>query len=196
MLLFFLGLISTIGQAQKIQVKGKVQDKKKIPILGATVVIKGAKVGTQSDSNGHFTIEVLKGDKLQVFYLGYKAVEQKITDKADIDIVLSQESISCFAPISQRLPFNIHEIDGESMFTQQDIYNAIRTKVPGVRISNTQLGKIPKITMRDDSNTIVIIDGVRYADTSILNTLNPSDIEKIYVANNPAAEQYLLTKRN
>ncbi|MDO6491543.1 MULTISPECIES: Plug domain-containing protein [unclassified Cellulophaga] len=103
---------------------------------------------------------------------------------------------SCFPKLSDNLPFNIYELGTENINTQQDLYNTIRAKVPGVQITNTQNNNIPKITMRGDSNTIVIIDGIRYTDTSILQTINPLDIEKVYVANSVAASNYLLTKRN
>ncbi|MGJ8658635.1 MAG: TonB-dependent receptor plug domain-containing protein [Cellulophaga fucicola] len=103
---------------------------------------------------------------------------------------------SCFPKLSDNLPFNIYEFGAENINSQQDLYNTIRAKVPGVQITNTQNNNTPKISMRGDSNTIVIIDGVRYTDTSILQTINPLDIEKVYVANSVAASNYLLTKRN
>ncbi|WKB80847.1 Plug domain-containing protein [Cellulophaga lytica] len=112
-----------------------------------------------------------------------------VTDSGDV-------FYSCFPKLSDNLPFNIYEFGSENINTQQDLYNTIRSKVPGVQISNTQLNNTPTITMRGDSNTIVIIDGVRYTDTSILQTINPLDIEKVYVANSVAASNYLLTKRN
>lgn len=112
-----------------------------------------------------------------------------VTDSGDV-------FYNCFPKLSDNLPFTIYEFGAENINTQQDLYNTIRAKVPGVQISNTQTNNTPKITMRGDSNTIVIIDGVRYTDTSILQTLNPLDIEKVYVANSVAASNYLLTKRN
>ncbi|SFW18112.1 TonB-dependent receptor [Cellulophaga fucicola] len=112
-----------------------------------------------------------------------------VTDSGDV-------FYSCFSKLSDNLPFNIYEFGAENINSQQDLYNAIRAKVPGVQITNTQNNNTPKINMRGDSNTIVIIDGVRYTDTSILQTISPLDIEKVYVANSVAASNYLLTKRN
>lgn len=112
-----------------------------------------------------------------------------VTDSGDV-------FYSCFPKLSDNLPFTIYEFGAENINTQQDLFNTIRAKVPGVQITNTQTNNTPKIIMRGDSNTIVIIDGIRYSDTSILQTINPSDIEKVYVANSVAASNYLLTKRN
>jgi outer membrane receptor for ferrienterochelin and colicin len=91
-------------------------------------------------------------------------------------------------------PFKIYQIDGATINTQQDMYNAIRSAVPSVSITNTNLNQTPIISMRGDSNTIVIVDGVRY-DASILNLLNPSDIENIKVVNDVAGSNYFLNGR-
>ena len=91
-------------------------------------------------------------------------------------------------------PFKIYQIDGANFNTQQDLYNAIRSEVPGVSITITNLNQTPIISMRGDSNTIVIVDGVRY-DPSILSMLNPSDIENIKVVNDVAGSNYFLNGR-
>ena len=44
--------------------------------------------------------------------------------------------------------------------------------------------------MRGGDSAAVIVDGIRY-DASILNALNPRDIESVKVSNNPAAEMYV-----
>jgi hypothetical protein len=97
--------------------------------------------------------------------------------------------------LDNKCPFKVYQIDDVSFNTQQDLYNAIRSEVPGVSITNTNLNQTPIISMRGDSNTIVIVDGVRY-DASILNMLNPSDIQNIKVVNDVAGSNYFLNGRN
>lgn len=193
--LVFLFLTITLS-AQQLEIRGTVVDNSNTPWPGVTIVIKGTKIGTQTNFDGEFSIKAKKGDKLVLSSVGLKTKEFKV--KADLKptIKLQEERTVCFAELSYYLPFKIHEFWADDLVSQNDLYNRLRTNVPGIQITNTLGGKSPKITMRGESNTIVIIDGVRYNDTSILNTLNPSDIEKVYVANSPAAEQYLLTKRN
>lgn len=87
-------------------------------------------------------------------------------------------------------PFKLFHLDNENWTLPQDIYNAIRAKVPSVAVATTGLGERPNIRIRGDDNTIVIIDGMQY-DATILSTLNPSDIESITVAPNLAAANYL-----
>jgi len=91
------------------------------------------------------------------------------------------------------LPFKLYDFSSkkENWHNTQDIYNAIQAKVPGISITaNNNLNQAPNIRMRGDNNTIVIVDGIRY-DTSILNTLNPADIESVTVVPGVAASNYL-----
>lgn len=87
-------------------------------------------------------------------------------------------------------PFKTYTLQNENWILQQDIYNAMRTKVPGLSIKNDLNGNAaPTVSMRGDDNTIVIVDGVRF-NASILHTLNPVDIESITVTNSLAAQNY------
>ena len=97
--------------------------------------------------------------------------------------------------LDNKYPFKVYQIDVANFNTQLDMYNAIRSAVPSVSITNTNLNQTPIISMRGDSNTIVIVDGVSY-DTSILNLLNPSDIENIKVVNDVAGSNYFINGRN
>lgn len=73
---------------------------------------------------------------------------------------------------------------------QQDVYNDIRAKVPGMVISGVDgVNATPAIRLRGSANAIVIVDGVRY-DASILNVLNPADIESVKISNNLGAQSY------
>lgn len=92
----------------------------------------------------------------------------------------------------KELPFKVYSICNTNWNTSLDLYNAIQTKVPNVSITaGSYVNSKPNIRMRGDDNTIVIVDGVRY-DASILNTINPADIENIKVANGAAATNYLI----
>jgi hypothetical protein len=97
---------------------------------------------------------------------------------------------------TNNLPFKVYDIPTDNLNIQQDIYNRIVSHVPGVQITNTNLNETPRITMRGDSNTIYIIDGIRFFDASILNTINANDIESIKVSLNPLAQDFLLFNSN
>ena len=89
------------------------------------------------------------------------------------------------------LPFKIPKVNNTAWVNQSEVYNAIQANVAGVFIRNSGLNSIPHINIRGNTNTVVIVDGVR-ADASILNSLNPADIDHVKVAKGPAASHYLL----
>ena len=62
-------------------IKGKILDEAGEPVIGANVIKKNSTLGTITDLNGTFSIEAVKGDVLQVTYLGYIPVEITVDGK-------------------------------------------------------------------------------------------------------------------
>ena len=58
LLSLFLLLFLQEGFAQTKTITGKVTDDKGNPVSGATVMVKGSKGGTSTDSSGNFTLQV------------------------------------------------------------------------------------------------------------------------------------------
>ncbi len=110
-------------------------------------------------------------------------------------VLITTNSARSKKEVSHEYPFKTYCIPNGNWIIKQDIFNAIQAKVPGIQIQNFESNSTPVISIRGDDNTIVIVDGVRY-DASILNTLNPTDIEKITVANSIAAGNYLINHQN
>src|SRR6478609_8602327 len=65
----------------------------KLPIPGATISVSGTKMGTQTDRNGAYTIDVPEGyDRLTFSFIGYNTREIKIGKKNTIDVSLKASS--------------------------------------------------------------------------------------------------------
>jgi len=91
-LLLCLFLTSFLGTAQLVLMKGTVSDSSG-PLPGANVVVMGTEKSTQTDFDGNFTIEVQKGDKLEVSYIGFRTKIVRIEDVSkDLHIVLEEEA--------------------------------------------------------------------------------------------------------
>ncbi len=67
-----LALIMSISIYAQNIVKGTVVDETDLPLIGATVMIKGASGGTITDIDGNFSISVKKGETIAISYIGYK----------------------------------------------------------------------------------------------------------------------------
>lgn len=77
---------------QQIEVKGTVVDNIGEPVIGASVVVVGAKTttGTVTDFDGNFSLKVKPGTKLQVSFIGYQT--QTVTAKSGMKVTLAEDS--------------------------------------------------------------------------------------------------------
>jgi len=129
---------------------------------------------------------------------------------SSIKVVKDYEAIGCYGTMAKNgvilitttgitdakcsktnYPFKVHTFHDffEKWNMQVDIENTL-LKVSGLQLqdADTYYG-LTSINMRGDDNTIVIVDGVRQ-DASILNNLNPNDIQSIKIAPSAAATNY------
>ncbi len=91
--IFLFLFVSTLANAQSFTVKGTVQDENKTPLPNASILIKETKKGISTDANGNFSIQLQKGTyTIQVSFLGYKTITDKITVSKDEDYVIQLNS--------------------------------------------------------------------------------------------------------
>ncbi len=137
------------------------------------------------DPNNIVSIEVLQGlDAVALF--GSQG-------KNGVVLITTQDGRATQTVIPKNYAFKVYQIPNENWTTQQEMYNAISAKVPSVQIEQATNNSTPNISMRGDDTTIVIVDGVRY-DASILNTLNPQNIESVKVSNFPGAQNFFINQ--
>jgi type II secretory pathway component GspD/PulD (secretin) len=70
--------------------KGRVTGKDDIPLIGASIRVKGSDKATVTDDGGNFSIEANEGEIVVITYVGYKSQEIKVTG-ASINIELKIE---------------------------------------------------------------------------------------------------------
>lgn len=64
--------------AEHSNCRGRVVDEQGEPVIGATITIPGTKIGTVTNIDGFFQIEVPQGSKdVEIRYVGYKTVLKK-----------------------------------------------------------------------------------------------------------------------
>src|SRR5690606_21075437 len=89
-LTLFFALIVQVGFAQKA-VTGVVKTQDGEPIPGATVMLVGTNLGTDTDSEGKYTLNLKKGDKIQVVYEGFKSTTVTATDSGILNVTLVED---------------------------------------------------------------------------------------------------------
>lgn len=89
-LLLFVFSLQSIAQ-DIITARGKVFDgDKKLPVSGASVMVKGNSLGTVTDANGDFSLQVPKGSTLIITSTGFQSVEIAAGENMPVINILSQ----------------------------------------------------------------------------------------------------------
>lgn len=206
-LLSFLTFFSLIFSAQTSIVTGIVTDENKEVMPGVTVKIDGNNVGTTTNLDGKYSINVENDSARLVFsFIGYRnqAIDINGQSKIDIQLQLSTKSLDEVVVVGygkttvKELTGATVQVKGESVerLNIPRMDQALQGQVSGVTI-NTNSGspggsssiRIRGLSTFGDNDPLILVDGVVY-DSDGLNALNPGDIESINVLKDATAGIY------
>lgn len=198
------------GRRQTIQqdkhqrrVKGVVVDDMGDPIVGATVKEKGSAVGTVTNIDGEFALDVAANAKLQISYIGF-APQEMSAEGDNLKVVLKEE-------VAQKL--NEVVVVGYGKQKKASVTAAISTvttkdlvQTPQANVSNMLVGKMPGLiatqrsgapgedassllvrgvsTFSDNTAPLVMIDGVERPN---FNGVDPNEIESVSILKDASA---------
>ncbi|RPE13857.1 SusC/RagA family TonB-linked outer membrane protein [Chitinophaga lutea] len=186
----FLLLICLSGQvmAQSRTVKGKVTAAEDgTPIIGATVIAKGTNVGTVTNAEGVYSLNVPDGvDVLVVKFIGMKDTEAKING-ATVNVVLGADVTTLTETVvtanairrdKRSLGYASPTVKNDELTKGQSssALNALAGKVAGVNITSTASapGSSSRIVLRGGSSitgnnqALIVVDGVPIDNSSII----------------------------
>src|SRR2546423_5398879 len=92
LLLACLFLVALVW-AQTKRITGTViseEDNK--PLAGVSVLVKGKSTGTQSNSNGEFSLDAAQSDLLVISYAGYTSQEVKVGSNTNLSLTLKTDA--------------------------------------------------------------------------------------------------------
>ena len=93
---FFLmvGLLFSVGlNAQTITVSGVVSDPSGEPLIGASILAQGTTVGTSTNIDGEYTINVAPNATLVVSYVGYDTESVPVDGRTSINVTMKENSV-------------------------------------------------------------------------------------------------------
>lgn len=178
-------------------IKGKVTDETGQPIIGASVVVKGTKIGTVTDENGAYTINALKGSVLVVSFLGYTSKEITVGDEKLYNVSLEPATSGLTEVVvtalgikraEKSLGYSVQKLDGKDLQTVKgvDLGTSLSGRVAGLEVRNsTEFNSTPTLVLRGETARL-IVDGVDYDNLS-LRDIPTDDIESINILKGPAA---------
>jgi TonB-linked SusC/RagA family outer membrane protein len=201
--ILLLGLSTSVALGQT-RVEGTVTDANDNTTLpGVNIQVKGTTLGTTTDIDGNYTLEVPDDQNFLVFsYVGYQTLEVSIDGRSRIDVelrlsasILDEMVVVGYA--TQRkadLTGSVSVVDTEAFDfnISANAMQSIRGQVPGMIISsdgspdgsvNIRIRGINSINV--NTAPLFIIDGV--PTTSNLNEINPQDIESMQVLKDASA---------
>lgn len=196
-LMVTFGLCLGLASLAQETIKGRVIDNNQKPFSGVSVIVKESSIGTTTDANGEYSINVPNRNSVLVFsFVGYPSQEIEVGTKTSVNVSLSptvgqlnevvvvgygtqkrKEVTSAVATVSAE-QFNKGNIS--------DVAQLLQGKVAGLSISkpggNPNGGFTIRLrglsTLGANSSPLVVVDGQVGAD---LNTIDPNDIQSIDV---------------
>lgn len=175
-----------------------------LPIIGAGIQIKGSSVGTVTDLDGRFSIDISgKSVELVISALGYKDLQVFITDQGVIDAKLEpdnevlSEVVVVGAGTQRRVSVTgaIAAIDGNTLVAPtSSLTNTLAGKLAGVIAvtSSGQPGSTSDFYIRGISTfggrtaPLILLDGVEIT-TSDLNNIPAESIESFSILKDASA---------
>jgi TonB-linked SusC/RagA family outer membrane protein len=202
--LCLFGLVAPLARAQDktASLSGTVTDDKGIPLPGATIKIKGATRGVNSDGSGAFTLTVpSNASRITISYVGYETQEITVRGQSHLDIVLqaaknSLEEVVVVGYGTQKrkdVTGSVASVKGDVIKDQPvtSVTAALQGRAAGVEVienSGQPGGMTPTIIIRGLSSLhqplpLYIVDGVRMPGDNI----NIQDIASIDVLKDASA---------
>ena len=184
LVLFFCALGTMLAQRT---ITGTISDDKGEALIGASVVVKGAEgVGTTSDIDGSFSLEVPAGsDVLVISYTGYGTKEETLGASNVLNVSLSEGSVLGEIVVTglgikkekKALGYAVTTIDSKDieLKPEADVTRVLRGKVAGVEINSTSglAGSGTNVIIRGYSSIsgsnqpLFVVDGVPFnSDTN------------------------------
>jgi TonB-linked SusC/RagA family outer membrane protein len=183
------------GQNNK-EVVGLVVDESGMPVPGVTVLVKGTTVGTTTDFDGRFSLNVTTPKAVIVFsYIGYVSVE-KPASESPFNIVLKEDVQSINEVVvvgygkqkKATVTGAISTLKGEELteVPTSNLSTAVTGKLPGVvtiQTSGRPGSDAANIYIRGlstwvDSSPLIIVDGI---ERTSFSQIDPNEVESISV---------------
>lgn len=188
---------------QKRKISGIIRDELEDPLTGCSVVLKGKIIGTTTDQNGHFELEVSNSDVLVINFLGYKEQEVAVGNKTSFEIQLlpntteldevqviafgKQKKMTVTGSLSS---VNTSELVRSPNASVANILAGTMSGVTTVQYSGQPGVEEPEIFVRgtasldtERSRPLILVDGVERSFTG----MDPNEIENVTVLKDASA---------
>jgi TonB-linked SusC/RagA family outer membrane protein len=192
-------------QQANIDVRGKIIDENGIPLVGVTVGVKGATLGTVTDAGGNFTLNNVNDNAtIVISYIGYATKEIKAQAQiGTINLVPSVGALNDVVVTGYTNYTRNQSSNAATLVTAEKINQVpgltldqiLQGRVPGMSVisSSGQPGQAASVVIRGigsvngSSTPLYVLDGIPIEGT-YFQTINPQDIESATVLKDASAK--------
>ncbi|UOB16630.1 SusC/RagA family TonB-linked outer membrane protein [Abyssalbus ytuae] len=199
--IFFFSVVIAFAQSKTIT--GRVIDDSGVLLPSVSILLKGTNIGTTTDFDGNYSIEAPNDGVLVISYIGFKTIEEPISDRQVINFTLQTDIASLDEVIvigygTQKKSEVTGAISGVKASELKDmpltrIEQSLQGRTSGITIAansgqpgSSSTIRIRGITTLNNNEPLWVIDGV-IVDAGGIGYLNQSDIESIEVLKDAAA---------
>lgn len=180
-----------------LQVSGVVTDEANQSMPGVNIIVKGTTLGTTSDVDGKFTLDVPDQNAILVFsFIGFLTQEIQVGEKTGFNVVLKADvqSLSEVVVVGYGTNKKIDLTGAVASVRMQDVelqpnvnlMQSMRGSIAGVNVTdNGRAGSDGSITIRGLSSIsgsnapLIVLDNIPYYGG--LSDINTNDIESIHI---------------
>lgn len=186
--LLFLAMSLGVVSAQTSKVTGKVIGEDGEPVIGASIIVKGTTVGTVTDFDGNFVLDVPgNGKHLVVSYIGMKSQEVVVSPNVNVELHSDTQNLDevvvtamGISKAKKALGYAVQDVKSDELTkgANTSLAGALQGKVSGIDISPSSgmPGASSKITIRGsrsftgDNSPLYVIDGMPISSTGDVDT--------------------------
>ncbi|HSI77725.1 MAG TPA: TonB-dependent receptor [Lunatimonas sp.] len=178
------------------EITGTVTDDAGEPLPGATISVQGSSIGTVTDIDGKFTLNVSEGATLVFSYIGYETQRVVVGSQTVLNVRLAMDASSLEEVVvvgygsqaKSKLTGSISSISTKEFENQPvtRLDQVLQGRAAGVQVTNSGGAPGGEVRIRirgansitGSNDPLYVIDGYVGADFS---TVNPNDIESLQV---------------
>ncbi|TRX71755.1 TonB-dependent receptor [Carboxylicivirga sp. M1479] len=200
-----LSIVTLASYAQNLRVEGIVTDSSTGESLpGVNVFIDGTQIGTVTNLDGYYTIDVSSGDATLVYsFIGMSMRKEAVNNRTKIDIALDPEHeqlddviVVAYGTTTKEAYTGAAQVVDNEIIEDRPVTSfekALQGTTAGLQVTSSsgQPGSTAAVRIRGigslsaSSSPLYVVDGVPMAGS--LSDLNPNDIESLTVLKDAAA---------
>ena len=190
--------VTTTQQSKTEKITGKVIDETGESIIGASIKVQGTAIGTITNLEGEFTLNVPHKAILEISYIGYKTQEIVIGRIKDLRITMEEDTktldeviVVGYGTTSKRkTTAAIASVNTEDIAKAPtaNITQSLAGRAPGliVNTSGGGLNSFSSISIRGGGEPLFVIDDV-ISEKRDFQNLNVDDIDQITILKDAAS---------